>query len=612
MPPALEPADVYDTRCLRFAEERDTLARESNRISNVRLLVFTTAVACSGWALWSETVVIGVAAMLLLAGFVLLVIRHRRLDRARRRAEGLHGINAEAHKRLDRAWASLPLRHTVSADSSHPYATDLDLFGRASLFQLLESVVTRMGERVLSHWLLAPAPPATVRERQVGVAELAPLIELRQELAWRGRPFAEAGPDPDPFLDWAESDPWLTRRRGLLWAARINPPLLWLALAAELVGVTPVPIWPLFVGINLLLGWALVGPSARTLARVAAVEGHLGAYANALELLASASFDAPVLRRLQARLNADGLAAPAQIRRLQRLTALAFPSSSMLYAAVQVVTLWDIHVLAALERWQAAVGPRARDWLTVLGEAEAITALAVLAHDHPDWAFPVFDPAADAIEASGLGHPLLSTAARVVNDVTIGPPGTFLLVTGSNMSGKSTLLRAVGVNVVLAGAGGPVCAARLRLPPVRLWTSMRIQDSLERGVSFFMAELERLKQVVDASRANGRVGAEAELRLLYLLDEILQGTNSAERQVAARRIIRRLIDEGAIGAVSTHDLALADAGPLAPAGQAVHFTEQVSDDGGGPRMSFDYKLRPGIATTTNALRLMELVGLPSE
>ena len=612
MPPALQTSNVYDARCRRFAEERDALARESNRISNVRLLVFTAAAACFGWALWSELVVLGVVGVLLLAGFVVLVARHRRLEHARRRAVGLHRINDEARKRLDRAWESLPLRHTVSADSSHPYATDLDLFGRASLFQLLESVATRMGERVLSHWLLAPAPPATVCERQAGVAELAPLIDLRQELAWRGRPSAEAGPDPDPFLDWAEAEPWLTRRHLLLWAARINPPLLWLALVAGLVGVTPVPLWPLFVGINLLLGWVLVGPSARTLARVAAVEGHLGAYANALELLANASFDAPVLRRLQSRLNADGLAAPEQIRRLQRLTALAFPSSSMLYPAVQVVTLWDIHVLAVLERWQVAVGPRARDWLTALGEAEAIAALAVLAHDNPDWAYPVFDPATDALEASGLGHPLLPTAARVVNDVTIGPPGTFLFVTGSNMSGKSTLLRAVGVNLVLAGAGGPVCASRLHLPPVKLWTSMRVQDSLERGVSFFMAELERLKQVVDASRANGRVGAEAEPRLLYLLDEILQGTNSAERQVAARRIIRRLIDDGAIGAVSTHDLALADAGPLAAAGQAVHFAEQVSDHGDGPRMSFDYKLRPGIATTTNALRLMELVGLPSD
>jgi len=179
-------------------------------------------------------------------------------------------------------------------------------------------------------------------------------------------------------------------------------------------------------------------------------------------------------------------------------------------------------------------------------------------------------------------------------------------VTGSNMSGKSTLLRAIGVNAVLAGAGGPVCAGGLRLPPVALWTSVRVQDSLERGVSFFMAELQRLKLVVDAARLRRELGGP---RVLYLLDEILQGTNTVERQIAARRIIAFLVATGAIGAVSTHDLALADAPELAASVRPVHFTDTVGDGLSRPLMSFDYRLRPGVATTTNALRLMELVGL---
>jgi DNA mismatch repair ATPase MutS len=204
----------------------------------------------------------------------------------------------------------------------------------------------------------------------------------------------------------------------------------------------------------------------------------------------------------------------------------------------------------------------------------------------------------------------LPAATRVVNDVVVGPPGTFLLVTGSNMSGKSTLLRAIGVNVVLAGAGGPVCAGGLRLPPVALWTSVRVQDSLERGVSYFMAELQRLKLVVDAARLqHERGGTQRVPSLLYLLDEILQGTNTVERQIAARRIIAFLVASGAIGAVSTHDLALADAPELSAGTRPVHFTDTVGDGAGRPVMSFDYRLRPGVATTTNALRLMELVGL---
>jgi DNA mismatch repair ATPase MutS len=221
-----------------------------------------------------------------------------------------------------------------------------------------------------------------------------------------------------------------------------------------------------------------------------------------------------------------------------------------------------------------------------------------------------------------MGHPLLPPAERVDNDVEVGPAGTFLLVTGSNMSGKSTLLRAIGVNLILAGTGAPVCASSFRTPPVALWTSMRVQDSLERGVSYFMAELQRLKQVVDAARADaaswsrdGRGGAglfaaePEERRFFYLLDEILQGTNTAERQIAARRIIAYLVDSGALGAVSTHDLTLADAPELAAHARMVHFTETIAAGDSGPMMTFDYLLRPGIATSTNALRLMEIVGL---
>jgi DNA mismatch repair ATPase MutS len=251
-------------------------------------------------------------------------------------------------------------------------------------------------------------------------------------------------------------------------------------------------------------------------------------------------------------------------------------------------------------------GRHAREWLEALGEAEALSALAGLLHANPDWALPAIDPSADRVEAKEIGHPLIPGDKRVTNDVEVGPPSTFLLVTGSNMSGKSTLLRSIGVNVVLANAGGPVCAQALTLPPVALWTSMRIEDSLEMGVSYFMAELQRLKAVVEAAHT---VRAGGERRLLYLLDEILQGTNTAERQIAARRIILHLVHEGAIGAVSTHDLNLAENPEVAEAARLVHFTETIHRGPEGLEMTFDYKLRPGIATSTNALKLMEIVGL---
>jgi DNA mismatch repair ATPase MutS len=271
----------------------------------------------------------------------------------------------------------------------------------------------------------------------------------------------------------------------------------------------------------------------------------------------------------------------------------------MLYLPLQAIFAWDVNALARLEAWQEVAGAHVRDWLTVIGETEATAALATLAYDHREWTFPAISPETTTLLASNLGHPLLPETARVTNDVEVGPAGRFLLVTGSNMSGKSTLLRAIGVNVVLAGAGGPACATAMTMPPLRLWTSVKVEDSLERGVSFFMAELQRLKAVVDAANATDPEGS----TLLFLLDEILQGTNTAERQIAARRVIRHLVDAGAIGAVSTHDLTLADGPELTSIARAVHLRDTVTPDG----MEFDYKLRPGIATSTNALRLMEIV-----
>jgi DNA mismatch repair ATPase MutS len=272
---------------------------------------------------------------------------------------------------------------------------------------------------------------------------------------------------------------------------------------------------------------------------------------------------------------------------------------------IQLVTLWDFHVLWFLERWQLRSGRRMREWFDSLGEMEALGALAELCHDNPGWVFPQLDAAGRMLRARDLGHPFLRAGVRVVNDVEVGPPGTCLLVTGSNMSGKSTLLKAIGVNVVLARTGGPVCASDMQLPPLVLYTCIRVQDSLEEGISYFMAGLWRLKVIVEAARAADA----AHTGVLYLLDEVLQGTNTAERQVAVRVILRHLLSLPVIVVVTTHDLTLADEETLVQACRPVHFTEGVEGGGDAVTLSFDYKLRPGLATSRNALKLLHLVGL---
>jgi DNA mismatch repair ATPase MutS len=322
--------------------------------------------------------------------------------------------------------------------------------------------------------------------------------------------------------------------------------------------------------------------------------------------IAGTRMSSPHLRELQARLAASGLTAAremAALDRLKRLSDLRY--QALFHFPVNALTLWDFYVIARLERWQRRAGEHLREWFAILGEVDALAAIGSLAHDNPEWTFPRVSPDADRVAARGLGHPLLPDAQRVVNDVEVGPPGSLLLVTGSNMSGKSTLLRSIGVNVVLAQMGAPVCAEDLSMPPLAVYTSMRVQDSLEAGVSYFMAALQRLKFIVEAARRSPH-GAP---RLMYLLDEILQGTNTAERQVAVRHILGHLLALPVIGAVTTHDLELGSSPELVQACRSVHFTEGVEDGEEGARLSFDYKLRPGVATSRNALKLLRLVGL---
>jgi energy-coupling factor transporter ATP-binding protein EcfA2 len=425
----------------------------------------------------------------------------------------------------------------------------------------------------------------------------------------------------EPFLRWAEGDPWLLARPALLWAARAAAALTVAAFALALAPGFPVSPLLAMVILNLGLTYACRAELGTGLGRVSATRDEMMRYGAALRQAASQPLAAPRLAELAAALQATP--ADPEIRAAGRRRAASPPAHAALAALesrlgladarhsapvhflLQVLTLWDFHVLASLEGWQRTAGRRARRWLMALGEIEALAALAALRFENPGWCLPEVAAGEPELAARDLGHPLLPAAQRVGNDVTVGPAGTFLLVTGSNMSGKSTLLRAIGINAVLAQAGGPACAASLRLPPVRLATSILVEDSLASGVSFFLAELLRIKGVVAAAAEADARGAVP----LYLLDEVLRGTNSAERQVAVRRVLRHLLARGALGAVSTHDLDLAAGAGIADAARPVHFRETLTPGPDAPRMTFDYRLRPGLATTTNALELLRQVGL---
>lgn len=600
----MDPAQRFRHRRDAAAAERDDLARRASRVSNLRLAVFGLGVGAlvwaelqpeyGGWALALFAVT--------LAAFVALIVVHSRLQERERRAAAMTAVNDESLARLRRDWDALP---DVSATSprGHPYAHDLDVFGHGSLARFLATTGTAVGRERLHDWLLAPAAADEVRTRQEAVRELVPELEYRQTIQVSGRLAGDPEPGAlDAFLDWAESEPWLLRRKTFLWAARLIPLATVVLAVLQVQGTLARPWWIL----SLAAGTALVGALTKRLhglmAGASFGEAGMRHYAGLVGRIQDREFSSDALREIRAGLTGR-CDARRELERLGWLTELAdMRHGGIFYVLVAIPTLWDFHVLWALERWKARAGGHVREWADNVARLDALCALAGPAHDEPGWSFPELVDG-QRIEAKGLAHPLLGPDERVANDVEVGPPGTFLMVTGSNMSGKSTLLRAIGVNAVLAEAGGPVCAESLRLPPLDLRTSMRVDDSLERGISLFMAELQQLKRVVDAADAmEDRI-------LLYLLDEVLHGTNSAERQVAIREVLGHLLERRAIGAISTHDLALADAEPLAGAVVPVHFQETVHPEGHEPAMTFDYRLRPGIATSTNAMKLVRLVGL---
>lgn len=578
-------------------------------MANLRLGLFLSLAGCLGLGWWRDSVLLLAAAAVLAVGFLVAVVRHRRLAGLRHRYDELLAINNEGLQRLRRDWGGLPLRRPPTAPDDHPFAADLDLLGHASLQHLLNTVHTSVGQVTLQNWLLNPAAPEQIRARQGAVAELAGRIGFRDELALRGREMSALQSDYEAFLRWAEGTPWLANRVWLLWAARILPLVALVSGILWTTGRLAYPIWAVCIFANIII--TLIAGSAvdDVIDQVATRQRVFRVYAHLFGLLLGTSFIAPGLKNAQATLGADGAAADRQMRRLQRIMITADIRMWLLFALLQWTTLWTVHVVWLLERWQQASGPRARAWLDALGEVEALAALGTLDHDHPAWTFPeIVESGAPFVIGWGVSHPLITPSVVVANEVEIGPAGTFLLVTGSNMSGKSTLLRALGVNIVLAQAGAPVSAFLLRLPPVTLATSIRVQDSLEQGVSYFLAELRRLKSVVDAAH---HAQVDGTRTLVFLLDEILHGTNTAERQIAARSILRHLLDLGAMGAVSTHDLQLVDTPELLRACRMFHFREIFVRGPEGPSMSFDYTLRPGIAPTTNALKLMEIVGLPA-
>jgi hypothetical protein len=584
-PPA--PAAEYEQRLAARRREQDRLGRRYVHLRRGRNVLFGLVVALL--VLAEKETPLAKVALLLVPALLMewLDWRRRRDASAWHRAERAIDFYRRRLACVTGAWAGTGAAGARHLDERHPCAPDLDLFGPGCLFERLCTARTVPGEDALAAWLLAGAAPHEVRQRQAAVAELRGRLDLREELALLAGE-VPAGTDFAPLAAWGAAPPALAGRAARA-ATLAGGALLLLALAVYLfLGTSPLPVLAALLVLG-LLSLALRSHMAAVFGPVEERAFGLVPLAAVLARLERERFTSPRLEQLRATLVAEGGPASRRLARLGRLLARA-PWAHLLLARPQAALL--------VEAWRRRSGPAVGRWLAALGEVEALCSLAAYSFEEPDDPFPELADDGPCFEAEGLGHPLLPRDRCVRNDVALGGATRLLVVSGSNMSGKSTLLRAVGTNVLLALAGAPVRARRLRLAPLAVGATLRVQDSLQAGRSRFYAEVLRVRQLLDLAR-----GAP---RLLFLLDELFQGTNSHDRRVGAEAVVRRLLDAGAVGLITTHDLALTDiAERLAPRAANVHFEDRFE----GGEMTFDYRMKPGVVQNTNGLALMRAVGI---
>ena len=602
------PSDPHAEYARRFAErqkEQQRCIQLDHRIGNIRLLVFLAGLGFVWFVLRPGMLSWGWILPVIL-GFAGLVIAHERVKQQRLHAERSVVFYDRGLARLEDRWVGNgePGRAFLSKflEDGHPYAADLDLFGPGSAFELLCTARTSSGRHTLASWLCTPVTSHEIRARQQAIDELCLRLDLREELAIDGDD-VETGITPEALTAWGSapiqlSGWWLPGLAALLSAISILTLVAW-----GTTPVGPVPFLLAFLVQSIFI--AVLRPRVQKItADIDRPGRELTLLSKILTCLEQEAFSCPWLIDLQTAIKTHGLPPPSQIARLNRLITLLESSRNQLFIPIAALLLWTPQIAFAIERWRAVSGQAVARWLGAIGAFEALQALSGYAYENPTDPFPeIVDTQANEKKSAyfsgkGLGHPLMPERECIRNDVCLGEQLQVLIVSGSNMSGKSTLLRTVGVNAVLALAGAPVRARQLRLSPLTFGATLRVQDSLHAGTSHFYAEITRVRQLMDL--------AEGPLPLLFLLDEIFHGTNSHDRQIGAAAVVRGLLSRGAIGLVTTHDLALVRiAEELAPRATNVCFEDQLVDG----QLVFDYRMRSGVVQKSNALALMQSVGL---
>jgi len=592
-----DPRVEYGSRLETQVRIVATRERHHLRIGNVKLAVVAAALVLV-WLCFGRHLVSARWLLLPVATYLALAIVHEQIIRARAHAATAAAFYRAGIARIEDRWSGTGASAERFRDEKHVYADDLDLFGRGCLFELLSTARLPMGENRLAEWLCKPPPVKTIVERQGLIAELRPKLDLREDLAVTGEEL-RVRLNPESLTKWCEEAPVLG---GTAWRV-IAAGFALSAAAAFMYLVVTANLWPflaVLIAEGIVYGWL------RRRAMAVISEVHCNAeglllFSKILARLEREPFTSPRLQQLAAELKRGTEPASRAIRRFAGIVYWIDAHDSLIARIMNLPLLYTIQTALAAEAWRRRWGSRMRIWIDIVAEIEALLSLATYSFEHPADPFPEFADQGDSpalFAGEELGHPLIPAQQCVRNSVQLDAATRVLLVSGSNMSGKSTLLRSVGINTVLAMAGAPIRGKSLRMAPLQLGTRLRSIDSLQEGRSTFYTELLRIRQVFDLANADAPV--------LFLFDELLDGTNSHDRRIGAERLVGALLERGAIGIVTTHDLALTEmTKSLGTIVRNSHLQDYVEDG----KMRFDYKLRDGVVTKSNALELMRLVGL---
>ena len=595
--PIDDPMHAYSQKLAERRQEAMKLHRVDTWIGRSRLIVFVLIVF-TFWLSFGRLQLPYALIPVPIAVFLYLLFRH---DYVRRKLSAIGRACAfyeQGMARIEDRWAGRGVTGQEYLEADHPFGADLDIFGPGSLFELLCAARTRKGQETLAGWLKKPATPSVLRERQEAVAEMCGLIDLRERLAVLGGDMP-AGADLAGLAAWGEA-PLSLHRPGLRLIATLLVTSTLVAFVAFFVGYGSAPFLML-AACELLFAWRYRDRVLGIIKPIDKRAADLAIFTGILFLFEQLPCRSARLRTLQTALQTQGQPPSRRIGELLRLVEWLDSRHNPFFAVIAPLLLWTTQHALAFEEWRSRSGAAVRRWLDTVGELEAISCLAAYAFEHPENVVPEIVDEDVLFEAEKVGHPLLPIASCICNDVRLDCQQRLLVVSGSNMSGKSTLLRAVGVNTILALAGAPVRASRLRLSPLQVGATLRIQDSLQAGRSRFFAEIHRIRQLLDLA---GRKPP-----LLFLLDELLQGTNSHDRLLGAEAVVRALLATGAIGLLTTHDLALTGLVKVfAPLAANVHFQDHFENGA----MVFDYFMRSGVVEKSNAVALMRAVGIPIE